>query len=188
MHDFVRQTAISCDFARQHSRSALTLARDTKKQELVTSKQSAGPDLRSRPVRPDHFEHGFRRHLEMVSATHRACDRSRERGVVDAIPDECFVDMDGDDFAERQPSFGVSPSRPRKRGLNDKPPSRLRSTRDGARRIALCHRELPPSPDWPNRRERRAGGHRNPDHSHVWRSGKSLLCFCCLRLGDDPCA
>lgn len=77
---------------------------------------------RSKPqsVRPDHFVHGFGRHLEVVSATPRACDRSHERGVVDAIPDKCFVDMDCDDFAECQPGFGVSLlARPWKAGVLD---------------------------------------------------------------------
>jgi hypothetical protein len=54
----------------------------------------------ARLVRPDHFEHGFRRHLEIVAAAPSARDRARERGVVDAIPDEGFIDMDGNDLAD----------------------------------------------------------------------------------------
>jgi hypothetical protein len=50
----------------------------------------------ARLVRPDHF----RRHLEIVAAAPSARDRARKRGVVDAIPDEGFIDMDGNDLAD----------------------------------------------------------------------------------------
>src|SRR5215475_9998400 len=59
-------------------------------------------------VRPDHFEHGFGRHLEIVAAPASACDRMCERGLIDPVLDKGLVDVDGNDFAERQPGLGVS--------------------------------------------------------------------------------
>ena len=59
-------------------------------------------------VRPGHFEHGFGRHLEIIATAPGARDGAREGGVVDAVPDEGPIDVDGNDFAECQPGFSVS--------------------------------------------------------------------------------
>src|SRR4051812_31473835 len=56
-------------------------------------------------IRPDHLEHGFRCDLEIVATAAGAGDRARQRGLVDPVVDETLVDMDGDHFAERNPSL-----------------------------------------------------------------------------------
>ena len=56
-------------------------------------------------VRPDHLEHGLRTNFKIIAPAAGAHDRAGEPGLVDAVPDHGLVDVDGDDFAEREPGL-----------------------------------------------------------------------------------
>src|ERR1700761_4047169 len=60
-----------------------------------------------RSVRPDHLEHRFGADFEIVAATAGADDGAGHRGLVDAVVDQRFGDMDGADFAQGQPAIDL---------------------------------------------------------------------------------
>src|SRR5438445_5782421 len=62
-------------------------------------------DREAESIRPDHLEHVFLLDLEIIAFPPRAHDRAGQSGLVDAVPDHGLVDVNGDDFAERQPGL-----------------------------------------------------------------------------------
>src|SRR5712672_1875295 len=56
-------------------------------------------------VRPPHLEHGLRPDFKIVAPAAGADDRTRQRGLVDAVLDHGLVDVDGDDLAEGEPGL-----------------------------------------------------------------------------------
>src|SRR3954470_15425307 len=80
---------------------APTARREPLTPTLSSRRGGEGLDL----IRADHLEHVFRLDLKVVASPAGADDRTGEPGLVDPAFDHRLLDMDGDDFAARQPGL-----------------------------------------------------------------------------------